>query len=312
VVEGSSFADTLFGSNLGGDTLAGGAGSDLYMVYSSTTQILESPNDGGHDAAYIGVDNYQGASGIERIVALNSQVYSDHSLSNGPYIAGIDSGWHINGSVDAQTLIGSYGADILNGGGGADLLIGGAGDDVYMYAGNETIIENSSQGRDIVQTMANLILSNYLEVGIAANVAGDINITGNDLDNLLVGNGSANNLSSGAGSDTLVGLGGDDVYTGGTGGDTFVLNSQDSFMGEITDFHSGEDHLSLISTDPTITLSMAPSDGFTGIAGQLFIIDGSVQVDWNGDSMFDSVLLINEAPTLADFTIIDPNHISYF
>ena len=312
VVEGSAFADTLFGSTAGGDTLIGGAGSDTYAIYATTTQMVEAADGGVHDTAYIGVDNYQGTSGVERIVALGTQAYSDHAAANGPYVAGIDSGWHINGSVDAQTLIGSYGADILNGGGGADLLIGGGGDDVYMYTGSETIVENANQGHDIVQTSANLALSSNVEVGVALSAAGDVNITGNELDNLLIGNDSANNLSGGSGADTLVGNGGDDVYTGGTGSDTFILNSQDSFMGEITDFHSGQDHLSLINADPTVTLSMAPSDGFTGVAGQLFIVDGSLQVDWNGDAQFDSVLLINEAPTLSDFTVVDPSHIPHF
>jgi len=312
VVQGSAFADTLFGSTAGGDTLIGGAGSDTYAIYASTTQMIEVAGGGSRDTAYIGVDNYQGTSGVERIIALNTQSYFDHAATSGPYLTGINSGWHINGSVDAQTLLGSYGADILNGGGGADLLIGGAGDDVYMYTGNETIVEQSNQGRDIVQASASVTLSSDIEVGIASSISGDLNIVGNGLDNLLVGNDSANNLSGGAGVDTLVGKGGDDVYTGGAGSDTFILNSQDSFMGEVTDFHSGQDHLALIHSDPSITLSMAPNDGFTGVAGQLLLIDGGLQVDWNGDAMFDSVLLINQAPTLSDFTIIDPNQIQYF
>lgn len=312
VVYGSAFADTLFGSTAGGDTLIGGRGSDTYAIYASNTQIVEGVGGGARDTAYIGVDDYQGASGVERLAVLNTQAYIDHATASGPYVSGLDSGWHINGSVDAQTLIGSYGADILNGGGGADLLIGGAGDDVYMYSGSETIVEQSNQGHDIVQASASVTLSNHIEVGVAMSAVGDLNIAGNALDNLLVGNESANNLSGGSGADTLVGNGGDDVYTGGAGADTFILNSQDSFMGEITDFHSGQDHLALINNDPSITLSMAPSDGFTGVAGQLLLIDGGLQVDWNGDAMFDSVLLINEAPTLSDFTIIDPSHTPHF
>ncbi|MBU3553990.1 calcium-binding protein [Polynucleobacter sp. UB-Piko-W3] len=312
VVQGSAYADTLFGSTAGGDTLIGGAGNDTYAIYASTTQMIEVAGGGSHDTAYIGVDNYQGTSGVERIIALNTQSYLDHAATSGPYLAGIDSGWHINGSVDAQTLVGAYGADILNGGGGADLLIGGAGDDVYMYSGSETIVEQSNQGRDIVKASTSVALANNIEVGLADSAAGDLNIIGNDLDNLLVGNSAANNLSGGSGADTLVGNGGDDIYSGGIGADTFILNSQDSFMGEITDFHSGEDHLGLINSDPSITLSMAPNTGFTGVAGEILLVDGSLQVDWNGDAMFDSVLLINEAPTLADISIIDPNHTYHF
>lgn len=313
VVLGSTFADTLFGSSAGGDTLIGNSGNDTYAIYATTTQMIEVAGGGALDAAYIGVNHYQGTSGIERVAILNTQAYEDHVAANGPYLTGIDSGWRINGSADTQTLIGSYGADILNGAGGSDLLIGGAGDDVYVYTGSESIVEQSNQGRDIVKALASVDLSSNVEVGIADSAAGDLNITGNDLDNLLVGNAASNNLSGGAGADTLVGNGGgDDVYTGGSGADTFILNGQDSFMGEITDFQSGVDHLALSHNDPTITLSMAPNDGFTGVAGQLLMIDGGLQVDWNGDAMFDSVLLINQAPTLSDFLIIDPNQIQYF
>ena len=312
VVYGSDYADTLFGSSGGGDTLIGGSSSDIYVIYSSTTQIVEDANGGVHDIAYIGPDNYQGTNGIEIISTLNTQAYSDHSAVNGPYIAGIDSGWHINGSSDSQTLIGSYGADILKGGGGADTLIGGTGDDVYVYTGSETIIEQPNAGQDIILTTTSLNMPSNIEVGIAQSSASDLNITANDSADLLIGNSAANILTGGAGDDTLVGNGGDDVYSGGGGHNTFILNAQDNYMGEITDFHTGQDHISLINSDPTITLSMAPSDGFTGVAGQVLVIDGQLQVDWNGDQQFDSVLLVNDAPTLADLSVIDPSHIHHF
>jgi len=312
VVEGSPYADTLFGSSAGGDTLIGGAGSDIYAVYSNTTQIIEGSNGGSHDTAYIGVDNYQGASGVERVVVLATQAYSDHAAVNGPYVAGIDSGWHINGSTDSQTLIGSYGADILNGEGGADTLIGGAGDDVYIYTGSETIIEQPNAGRDIVQTTVNLNMPANVEVGIAQSTASDLNITANDSGNLLVGNSASNTLTGGLGDDTLVGGGGDDVFSGGGGHNTFILNAQDSYMGEITDFHSGQDHISLVYSDPTVTLSVAPTDGFSGVAGQVLLTDGQLQVDWNGDKQFDSVLLVHDAPTLSDLSVIDTSHVPHF
>jgi Ca2+-binding RTX toxin-like protein len=312
IVNGSNYADTLFGSSVGGDTLLGGSGNDIYAIYSSTTQIIEDSNGGAHDVAYIGVDNYQGTSGIEIISALNTQAYSNNAAVNGTYVAGMDSGWHINGSSDAQTLLGSYGSDILNGGGGSDTLIGGNGDDVYLYTGSETIIEQPNAGRDIIQTVASLNMPVDVEVGIAQSSASDLNITANDSGDLLIGNSSANSLTGGADNDTLVGNGGDDVYTGSGGHNTFILNSQDNYMGEITDFHSGQDHISLINDDPTITLSMAPSDGFTGVAGQVLEVGGQLQVDWNGDQQFDSVLLINDDPTLADLSIIDSSHIPHF
>lgn len=312
VVQGSPFADTLFGSLAGNDLLIGGAGSDTYYVYAASTQIQEALMSGSKDVAYIGVDNFVGSSGVEQIRALETDAYSAKALTSDPYRDGLDSGWRINGDSTDQTVVGLYGADILNGGGGSDLLIGGAGNDVYFYSGTETILENASEGRDTIQTNADLILGANIEIGIALPNSSDVSITGNALDNILMGNASANNLSGGAGNDTLVSRGGEDMLTGGTGADTFVLNGQDSFLGEITDFQSGLDRLSLMVSDPSITLSMAPEEGFTGVAGQLWSVDGAILIDWNGNAQLDSILLLNETPLLSDFMLVDQNQYQYF
>ena len=312
VIYGGSYADTLLGSSSGGDTLVGGSGSDIYAVYNGTTVISEINNEGSQDTAYIAVNNYSGTNGIERVAVLNSDAYSDHVDSNGPYASGLDSGWKINGSSDSQTITGSYGADILSGGGGVDILIGGLGDDVYFYTGSESVIESSDSGRDIAISSRTMALSANVEVGVAESQATDLDITGNNLDNLLVGNSSANTLSGGLGADTLVGNNGDDVLIGGAGSDVYVLNGEGNYLGEISDFSSGEDRIFISYSDPSVTLSIAPEDGFTGIAGEVMVDAGTLQFDWNGDSQADSLLMINEAPLLSDLFLIDPNQISYF
>jgi hypothetical protein len=312
IVQGSPFADTFFGSFAGNDLLIGGAGNDTYFVYAASTQIQEALMGGSQDVAYIGVDNFVGSGGIEQIRALETDAYTAKALISDPYNDGLDSGWRINGDSADQILVGLYGADILNGGGGADLLIGGAGNDVYFYSGTETILENANDGRDTIQTNADLILGANIEIGIALPSSSDVSITGNAVDNILIGNASANNLSGGAGNDTLASLGGEDILTGGTGADTFVLNGQDNFLGEITDFQSGLDRISLMVSDPTIALSMAPEEGFTGVAGQLWSVDGAVLIDWNGNAQLDSILLLNETPLLSDFMLIDQNQYQYF
>ena len=147
---------------------------------------------------------------------------------------------------------------------------------------------------------------------MAESQATDLDITGNNLDNLLVGNSSANTLSGGLGADTLVGNSGDDVLIGGAGSDVYVLNGEGNYLGEISDFSSGEDRIFISYSDPSVTLSIAPEDGFTGIAGEVMVDAGTLQFDWNGDSQADSLLMINEAPLLSDLFLIDPNQISYF
>jgi Ca2+-binding RTX toxin-like protein len=312
VVYGSGYADTLLGSSSGGDTLAGGGGSDIYAVYNSTTSISEINSEGSQDTAFIAVNNYFGTNGIERVVVLDGDAYSDHAESSGPYLSGLDSGWKINGSSDAQTITGSYGGDILSGGGGEDVLIGGLGDDVYFYTGSESVIEGADSGRDIVISLSTVTLSANIEVGVAESQSSDLDITGNNLDNLLVGNSSTNTLSGGLGADTLVGNGGDDVLIGGAGSDVYILNGEGNYLGEISDFRSGEDRIFISHSNPSITLSIAPEDGFTGIAGEVMVDAGTLQFDWNGDFQADALLIINEAPLLSDLFFIDPNQIAYF
>ncbi len=310
-VFGTNYADTIYGSPNGNDSLNGGSGNDTYIISSSSSKIIENAN-GGNDTALIGVNNYLETDNIETIIALDNDVYREYALTNGPYLNGIDSGWKINGTNISQTLIGSTGADILRGGGGFDLLVGGLGDDLYEYSGAETIIENSQAGRDIVRTNTNLILPTNTEVGLADTSSGDLNLFGNDSDNLLIGNIFANSLSGGLGNDTLIGNGGEDIFSGGAGQDVFVLNGFENYLGDIRDFEFGGDRIQISYSNPTITLSLSSESEFTGVAGQVLIGEGMVQFDWNGDSQSDALLLINEAPRLTDISIIDPANINLF
>ena len=58
----------------------------------------------------------------------------------------------------------------------------------------------------------------------------NINGTGNDLNNKLVGNSGQNILYGMAGNDTLNGAGGADTLYGGTGDDTYYINSRDTII----------------------------------------------------------------------------------
>ncbi|MGW8179823.1 MAG: M10 family metallopeptidase C-terminal domain-containing protein, partial [bacterium] len=77
--------------------------------------------------------------------------------------------------------------------------------------------------------------------------AGKIAGSGNDLDNLLVGNAAANTLGGGLGADTIVGGGGADVLVGGGGADHFefdlVSESPTKKCDVIQDFDHSESDL---------------------------------------------------------------------
>ncbi len=50
---------------------------------------------------------------------------------------------------------------------------------------------------------------------------GDLNVTGNDLDNMISGSAGRNVINAGAGDDTIFSGGGDDWLDGGAGADLF-------------------------------------------------------------------------------------------
>ena len=129
----------------------------------------------------------------------------------------------LKGAIGEDRLEGASGSDILDGAAGADTMTGGAGDDTYSVENaGDLITELANEGIDTVKT-------NLLNYTLGANVesliltgAGNINGTGNSLDNLMIGTGANNNLIGGQGNDTLAGGAGDDLLNGGTGGDRLI------------------------------------------------------------------------------------------
>ncbi|HLZ75489.1 calcium-binding protein, partial [Phenylobacterium sp.] len=130
------------------------------------------------------------------------------------------------GGSAAETLTGGAGDDTINGGGGADHLIGGAGNDTYIVPNSSaTIIENAGGGTDTVIAKGDYVLGANLEnLTISSDATNSWAGTGNELNNVIIGNAGANKLSGMAGNDTLDGGAGNDTLTGGAGADVFRFN----------------------------------------------------------------------------------------
>lgn len=309
VVDGTSEADTLIGS-LFADTLIGHSGDDIYWVQSNQTTVIETLG-GGYDRLFVTADSYKTSADIEYIqVVSNSANYLMHNQSPDSLLKNIDVGWHIYGNSSDQTLVGGQQSDVLNGLGGYDTLIGGAGNDVYSYSGTEKIIENDGNGLDTVKATSSYKFDANIENAVVDSNALFVNLTGNSLDNILVGNSYTNTLSGGDGNDTLVGAGGEDLFIGGSGADTFVLNSSDAFAGEIYDFQVGQDkiYLTAPSSQQGANLSFSDSE-FHGVSGEVLLLDGMVEIDWDGDAVSDMLLLINTLPDASDFYLMDPTQL---
>jgi Ca2+-binding RTX toxin-like protein len=133
-----------------------------------------------------------------------------------------------------DTLRGGEGNDFIDGGIGNDIMIGGAGDDTYVVdSASDTVTELAGEGIDLVQASVTHTLAANVENLTLLDAGGAINGSGNELDNILLGNSSANILTGdagndwiegGAGNDTLDGGIGADIMIGGAGSDTYVVD----------------------------------------------------------------------------------------
>lgn len=145
----------------------------------------------------------------------------------------------LKGGDGNDQLFGGDGADALDGGAGGDAMQGGDGNDTYTVDSiNDLVLESFGQGSDLIKSSISFTLADDIEK-LTLTGSGNINGTGNGLNNILIGNDGDNVLNGGAGKDTL---------TGGAGADTFILDwLETSSAGKdtIKDFVSGADHIEL-------------------------------------------------------------------
>ena len=133
---------------------------------------------------------------------------------------------NINATGNAlnNTLTGNVGDNVLDGGVGNDAMIGGAGNDTYMVdAVGDVVTEGANAGTDTVQSSVAYTLGVNVE-NLSLTGSGNINATGDTLDNTLTGNAGNNILSGGTGSTMYGGLG-NDALIGGAGDDVFIYAS---------------------------------------------------------------------------------------
>ena len=135
----------------------------------------------------------------------------DGTVINGSGVMfGTAFGDEITGGAARDVLVGQAGDDRLAGGSGeANELYGGLGDDTYVIeVSGDTIVENAGEGFDTVETaLSSYTLRPHLE---ALTYTGSGAFVG-------VGNGEANRITGGLGTDVLAGLDGNDILDGGAG-----------------------------------------------------------------------------------------------
>lgn len=181
-------------------------------------------------------------------------------------------GQRIEGSQNDESLAGTGGGDVFDGIKGSDTMSGGLGDDVYIlndplvdtytsydpkYFGDDTVVELSGQGYDVVYSRSySYVLPANIEAGILGpNVQWSYQgnpvlrvLRGNDADNLL--DVTASNINT-----LLDGGNGSDVMRGGFADDTYIVDHPGDQVIEIGFSAGGQ-----ISKKDTVLLSIGMSN----------------------------------------------------
>ncbi|MCX7668534.1 MAG: RTX toxin, partial [Anaerolineae bacterium] len=201
LLTGNDAANVLDGA-AGADTMTGGAGDDIYYVDSLSDRVIEAVS-GGYDTVRTTV-SLSAPDHVERIELLGSE----HLDATGNFLDNV--------------LIGNGGNNRLDGAAGADAMIGGAGDDIYIVDNaGDTVTEAAQEGTDAVFASVSYRLAANVE-NLTLTGSADIDATGNELANTLVGNSGRNILDGGAGADAMAGGAGNDDYLVDDAGDTVV------------------------------------------------------------------------------------------
>ena len=298
--------DTITGTGLD-DKLSGFAGNDTFL-------------GGG------GKDVMDGGSGVDTASYRTSSAAVTVNLTTGTGTGGDAQGDTLTGierligSKFADTLTGNGEANFLiDGGRGLDKLTGQGGNDSYaVHNAGTVIVEGAGAGNDRVGAgVKDFVLANGVSAELlnttSLKATHAINLTGNDVVQLVRGNAGANVIDGKGGSDFLFGMGGQD---------TFVFSSAlgTGNVDTIGDFKAADDTIRLENGIFTVltTAGALSADAFqanaTGLAadatdriiyetdtGKLFY-----DADGNGAGAAIQFATLTGNPTLtaADFVVI--------
>ena len=214
---------------------------------------------------------------------------------------------------------------------GSTGLSGGGNDDVYVMGSLANLPVTDTGGTDTMTSTISRSLAGYTDIeNLTLLGTGNINGTGNPLNNVVLGNAGTNILDGAAGNDVINGASGNDYLyggtgndrlTGGAGNDSFVFHTQisaSSNVDTITDFNVANDTIRLDNAVMSALGSAMSSGAFwKSTSGQAHDADdhviyetdtGKLFYDSNGSagggSTHIATLSANLALTYADFLVI--------
>jgi Ca2+-binding RTX toxin-like protein len=204
-ITGNTANNALYASVYSGitTTMAGGTGNDDYYQqadgfdnFSLNLVVVENAGE-GTDTVH-----------LQRTT--NNAAILTYTLPANVENLDLQSSYNINGVGNAldNVMTGPSNAGTPN----ATSLAGGLGNDTYtVYLPYTTVIENASEGTDLIQANIDFRLPTNVE-NLTALSQNNLKLFGNALANVLTGTLANERLDGGAGADTMVGGQGDDTY----------------------------------------------------------------------------------------------------
>lgn len=325
VLQGAGGGDTLVATPFT-DNVAGGDGDDLINGGDeSDTYDMGSAED-GEDTINDSAGTADTADYSARSTNLTASF--DGEANDG------ESGELDNLTSDIDVVITGDGADTFttDSSGGHTFTAGDGTDTIIMEpSGSSTLTDTaySGLGADVLSSieMATVTFDPSATSFDASAFTGRATITGNALDNTILGGtgrdtidagAGADNVSAGAGADTLTGGTGSDTIGGGDGSDTLVeaadegataTTSQITWSGGSVDGITGVELLNLTGGASANSYDVSAYDGVANIAGgsgaDTFILGASVQADTmaGGDGL-DTVRIAADTNITATATSI--------
>jgi Ca2+-binding RTX toxin-like protein len=237
---GAAGNDLLFGGRgndainggSGADTMVGQSGNDTYVVDHVKDKVIEAPRR-GTDTVSSSVTFSLAGQHVENLTL--TATGNINATGNGL----------------ANKLTGNSGNNVIDGGTGADTMAGNSGRDRYFVDNTgDVVIEASGDGTDRVISTVSFSLGGQHIERLTLDGTGNVNGTGNILDNVITANSGSNILRGKAGNDTLTGGGAADVFRFNT-----ALNAATN-VDTITDFQV---NLHKIQLENAIFTQVGPS-----------------------------------------------------
>jgi Ca2+-binding RTX toxin-like protein len=239
--------DDYLDGGTGADKMLGGKDNDLYIVDNAGDVVTENAAE-GIDKVESTVSFTLGAN-VEDLLLKGTAAIDGTGNNAHNAIVGNDANNSLYGAGGNDYLSGAGGNDFLDGGDGNDQIYGGTGDDIIygragadeMYGGSgndqylvdnaaDVVTEKAAEGTDTVVTATVSYTLGANVENLTLSDSADIDGTGNELNNYILGNAGKNFLKGEGGEDKINGRGGDDSILGGDGNDTLLGDAGNDFL----------------------------------------------------------------------------------